>query len=101
MNKDITVAVGMSGGVDSSVTAGLLKKAGYNVIGITMKIWDGAIEIQESNKHACYGPDESEDIEISTDVCNALQRFRVRICRHQLIILFSCHECQSTPKDPI
>lgn len=72
MNKNITVAVGMSGGVDSSVTAGILKKAGYNVIGITMKIWDGAIEIQETTKHACYGPDESEDIEISTDVCNKL-----------------------------
>ncbi|MFA8343307.1 MAG: tRNA 2-thiouridine(34) synthase MnmA [Rhodothermaceae bacterium] len=72
MNKDITVAVGMSGGVDSSVTAGILKNAGYNVIGITMKIWDGAIEIQETTKHACYGPDEWEDIEISTDVCKKL-----------------------------
>ncbi len=38
--KEITVAVGMSGGVDSSVAAALLVKQGYNVIGITMKTYD-------------------------------------------------------------
>ena len=38
--KKITVAVGMSGGVDSSVAAALLVKQGYNVIGITMKTYD-------------------------------------------------------------
>lgn len=36
-NKNITVAVAMSGGVDSSTVAYLLKKQGYNIFGVTMK----------------------------------------------------------------
>ena len=35
-----TVAVAMSGGVDSSVAAALLSKSGYQVIGLTMRLWD-------------------------------------------------------------
>ena len=60
-----TVVVGMSGGVDSTLTALLLKQKGCKVIGVTMSLWDGHIKELEGEKvffDACYGPKEDVDI---------------------------------------
>ena len=54
--SDTTVVVAMSGGVDSSTVAGMMKKEGYNVIGITLKLYDDRKEVAAS-KQCCSGQD--------------------------------------------
>ena len=54
--KDTTVVVAMSGGVDSSTVAGMMKKDGYKVIGITLKLYDDTKPTAKS-KHCCAGQD--------------------------------------------
>lgn len=66
-NKDITVVVAMSGGVDSSVAAVLLQKEGYKLIGITMKTW-GFEDFPEKDSGCC----SLETIYNARNVCNQL-----------------------------
>lgn len=63
MNKK-TVVVGMSGGVDSSVSAQLLKDQGYNVIGLFMHNWE-----EDDDNGCCTAITDYEDVK---RVCNAL-----------------------------
>ncbi len=63
-NSDTRVVVGMSGGVDSSVAALLLKEQGYDVIGVFMKNWDDTDE-----NGFCSATEDYEDV---VRVCNQI-----------------------------
>lgn len=58
----MTVAVGLSGGVDSSVAALLLREQGHTVVGITMRLWREGV-YKGGERDACFGAHEVEDIE--------------------------------------
>ncbi|SET91413.1 tRNA 2-thiouridine(34) synthase MnmA [Lacrimispora sphenoides] len=80
------VVVGMSGGVDSSVAAWLLKEQGYEVIGVTMQIWqDEDTGTQEENGGCCglSAVDDARrvawDLEIPYYVMNFKEEFKSQV----------------------
>jgi tRNA-specific 2-thiouridylase len=96
-----TVVVGLSGGVDSSVAAYLLKEEGYNVIGIFMKNWhDESVTISDE----CPWIDDSQDallvaqkLNIPFQTLDLSSDYRTRIVDY----MFSEYEAGRTPNPDV
>lgn len=69
------IIVGMSGGVDSSVVAALLKSQGHEVIGVTMKTYNPNNPHHEKvmSGTSCYGSNKEKDIQDCIEMCSKLQ----------------------------
>lgn len=79
------VVVGMSGGVDSSVAAYLLKEQGYEVIGVTMQIWqEEDRSIQEENGGCCglSAVDDARRVAQSLGIPYYVMNFRSEFQKH-------------------
>ena len=65
--EDTKVVVAMSGGVDSSVTAGLLVEEGFDVIGITLQLYDYGMAVQKKGA-CCAGSDINDARDVATQL---------------------------------
>ena len=83
-NKETKVVVAMSGGVDSSVVAALMKEEGYDVTGITLKLYDDSKKSKEG-RQCCAGQDildakrVSEKINIDHKILFYQKKFRTEV----------------------
>ena len=82
--KDTKIVVAMSGGVDSSVAAGMMKEEGYNVIGVTLKLYDDKIQ-SKNGRQCCAGRDildakrVSEQLNIKHEILFYQKKFRAEV----------------------
>ena len=96
MNK--RVLLGMSGGVDSSVSAILLQEAGYEVIGATMKLWED--EENPCNESTCCSFSAVND---AKRVCDILEiphytlNYKEEFKKYVIDNFINCYECAKTP----
>jgi len=82
--KETKVVVAMSGGVDSSVVAALMKEEGYNVTGITLKLYDDSKKSKEG-RQCCAGQDimdakrVSQKININHEILYYQKKFKSEV----------------------
>ena len=107
--KDTKVVVAMSGGVDSSVVAALMKEEGFNVTGVTLKLYDDVKQSKEG-RQCCAGQDimdakrVSEKINIKHEILYYQKKFKSQVINSFIDSYASgetpipCVQCNQTVK---
>ncbi len=107
--KNTKVVVAMSGGVDSSVVAGLMKEEGYDVTGITLKLYDDA-KTSRTGRQCCAGQDildakrVSEQLNINHEILYYQKKFKQEVIDNFIESYSSgetpipCVQCNQTVK---
>ncbi len=97
--EEKTALIGMSGGVDSSVAAYLMLRAGYRCVGATMHLYDNEMLGRESTRTCC----SLDDVEDARSVARRLGiphyvfNFKADFEEHVIRRFVSCYECGLTP----
>jgi len=93
------VVVAMSGGVDSSVSAALLHEQGYEVIGVTMKLWDGPGTATARHKTCCTLDDVSDARRVAAalGIPFYVVNFKAQFTQHVIDYFVDAYRHGSTP----
>lgn len=100
VKKKTKVIVGMSGGVDSSVAAALLKKQGYDVIGVFMKNWSDNFAVLDDcpwQKDLADAQSVAKKLSIPLEIFNFEQQYKRRVIDY----FFSEYKAGRTPNPDI
>jgi tRNA-specific 2-thiouridylase len=93
------VVVAMSGGVDSSVSAALLHEQGYEVIGVTMKLWDGPETAAAHHKTCCTLDDvaDARRVAASLGIPFYVVNFKAQFAQHVIDYFVDTYRQGATP----
>ena len=96
--KDTKVAIAMSGGVDSSTVAGLMKKEGYNVVGITLKLYDDA-KFSKESRQCCAGQDilDAKRVSQQLNINHKILYYQKKFKRDVIDSFINSYEIGETP----
>ena len=96
--KDTKVAIAMSGGVDSSTVAGLMKKEGYNVVGVTLKLYDDA-KFSKESRQCCAGQDilDAKRVSQQLNIDHKILYYQKKFKKDVIDTFISSYEKGETP----